>query len=90
MKFLARDFAHPDHGMIENGRFPIGTARLLFGAKTTPQSISFFAVKTGRDFSFPTVFPSAPQNAAYDAELPPLFESMVFVSYLLKDFVLPE
>ena len=36
--------------MIENGRFLIGAARLLFGVKTYTKTCVFFAVKTGRDF----------------------------------------
>ena len=31
---MARDSAQNDHRVIENGQFLIGTARLLFGAKT--------------------------------------------------------
>lgn len=56
--------------MIKNGRFLIGAARLLFGVKTYTKTHVFFAVKTGpRFFRFLLVFPSAPQNAAYDAKL---------------------
>lgn len=43
--------------MIENGRFLTGAARLLFGVKTYTKTHVFFAVKTGRDFSFPTCIP---------------------------------
>jgi len=43
--------------MIKNGRFLIGAARLLFGAKTYTKTHVFFAVKTGRDFSFSTYIP---------------------------------
>lgn len=54
---MARDSAQNDHRVIENGQFLIGTARLLFGAKTYTKTHVFFAVKTGRDFSFPTYIP---------------------------------
>lgn len=46
--------------MIKNGRFLIGAARLLFGVKTYTKTHVFFAVKTGRDFSFPTCIPDLP------------------------------
>ncbi len=54
---MARDSAQIDHRMIKNGRFLIGAARLLFGVKTYTKMHVFFAVKTGRDFSFSTCIP---------------------------------
>ena len=39
---MARDSAQNDHRMIENGRFLIGAARLLFGVKTYTNRYSFF------------------------------------------------
>ena len=54
---MARDSAQNDHRVIENGRFLIGAARFLFGVKTYTKTCVFFAVKTGRDFSFFTCIP---------------------------------
>ena len=55
--FLARNSGWNDHRMIKNRRFLIGAARLLFGVKTYTKTHVFFAVKTGRDFSFSTCIP---------------------------------
>ena len=55
--FLARNSGWNDHRMIKNRRFLIGAACLLFGVKTYTKTPIFFAVKTGRDFSFPTCIP---------------------------------
>ena len=66
---MARDLGHIDRGINETGGSSPEPPVCCLVSKRTPKRMSFSRSKQAAIFCFLLVFPSAPQNAAYDAEL---------------------
>ena len=66
---MARDLGHIDRGINETGGSSPEPPVCCLVPKRTPKRVYFSRAKQAAIFRFLLVFPSTPQNAAYDAEL---------------------